>query len=269
MKSLLRCRLRLERIKRNQQRLAALGLQDGSLKPKQQKLNRRKSVERKVPLEPTRKQSSRASKKRVDYSEQPKLHTLVSREPKSKKQSRDPAPDDPFSMPPPKELTPEELQRREKRRKERKREERIPRFIYDEFQRIRSKRNKGLKKAKRLFTKAEREKNHWAKMGRKLEAQQRKLEAAIEKEAKKRQKEKEMFLEEQAEREELDCKGMTKKELLSEIEERTPELLAILAGHKKEQSATLKKLKQEAKEKEEIRKRQALERKLAVMESLS
>lgn len=270
------CRLRLERIKRNQERLAALGLQDGSLKPKPKKANRRKSLEPKAPSEPTRKQSSRASKKRIDYAKMPKMYTIMN---VVKKPRKDPktasaaststsAEAELVDKPPPRELTPEELKRREKRRKEKSHNDRIPRFIYDEFQRIRSKRRMGLKKAKRHATKAEREKKHWAKMVRKLTAQEQKQAAIREKEEQRRQREREARQKEHAEREELDCQGMTKKELLWQIEMRSHELYGILAGHDQVQSATLQKHQQEVKEREELRKRQALERKLAVIDAL-
>ena len=255
------CRLRLERIKRNQERLAALGLNDGSLKPKQPKKPSHRRKNPRVPLEPTRQKISRSSKKRIDYAELPKLHTVIAATSK-----------DNLFKPPPKELTPEEIKRREKRKKEKRHDDRIPRFIYIEFQRIRSKRRASLKRAKRLFTKAEREKNHWEKVSRKLTAQEQRREAkkaAIrEKEARKQRNLNEARLRDQSERDELDCKGMTKKELLEEIELRKLDLYGILAGHDREQSATLEKLKQEAKEKEEIRKRQSLERKLAVIDAL-
>lgn len=169
---------------------------------------------------------------------------------------------------PQREITPQELKKRDRRKKEKRHNERIPRFVYDEFQRIRSKRKLGLKKAKRHTTKAEREKNHWAKIARKLSVQEQKQASIREKEALKQQKENEARRREQTEREELDCNGMTKKELLREIELRTPELFGILAGHDQEQSATLRKHHDEAKEKEELRKRQSLERKLTVIDAL-
>jgi hypothetical protein len=235
--------------------LAALGLQNDALKPKPKKIKRRKSVESSTPLIPTRKQSARSSKKRIDYAVLPSLHRIEYSLHDSNKS-------------PQRELTPEELKKRERRKKERSYNERIPRFIYDEFQRIRTKRKLGLKKAKRLITKAEREKNHWAKIARRVGTKVQKQALIREKEALKQQQEAEIRRSEQADREELDCNGMTKRELLREIELRTPELLGILAGHDREQSATLRKHYEEEKDKENLRKRQSLERKLTVIDAL-
>ena len=241
--------------------MAALGLQNDALKPKPKK--RRKSVESSTPLEPTRKQSARSSKKRIDYAMLPSLHRIEFSLPKNNTPH-----DSNKSSSPPRELTPEELKKRERRRKERGHNERIPRFVYVEFQRIRSKRKLVLKKAKRHITKAEREKNYWAKLARRTDTKAKKQASIREKEALKQQKETKIRQREQVDRKELDCNGMTMRELLWEIELRTPELFGILAGHDREQSATLRKHHEEEKEKEELRKRQLLERKLTVIDAL-
>jgi len=251
-------RLRLERIKRNQERLAALGLQDGSLKPKAQKPQRRK-FKPKVPLE-TRERISRSSKKRIDYSQMPQLWNRDDFSSSKKKRSKN---DDSYLR----ELTPEEIARREKRKNERKPNERIPRFIYNEFNRITKTRRQGVKIAKRHVGKARREKEYWERITRKLTAQENQIKKVREMKAKKQQMIEEEQLREENERLEFDCNGMTKNELLDELAIRTPELYGILSGYDREYSATLRKHQLEMREQEEIRKRQSLERKLAVIDA--
>lgn len=184
-------RLRLERIKRNQAKLAQLGLEGKSGKGvlgEKKKRQRRKSTE--IPSGPRRSSLSRSTKKEIDYSVEIDLRLLKSSALNKEKKDAKPRP------------------------KGRPPKQRVPQFIYYEFKRIKSKRRKNLKGSKRNLKTAKREVNYWNKQ---TEMQRINEHRAAELERIQKQQEEERRL-----------LGSTKLKLLEEIDRRTPELTKVL-----------------------------------------
>ena len=145
-------KLRLARIKRNQQYLAKLGLEGsgkdgkgGILGPAPtKKRTPRASTKQQLPAK-RRSTLSRQSKKNVDYTEMPPRFVVQPTDNKhGETGDENPSPAAP-----------------RKRRKERSRSHRMEKFIYLEFKRIASLRKQNLKIAKRQVRQAERHVKHW------------------------------------------------------------------------------------------------------------
>eukprot|EP00934_Nitzschia_sp_Nitz4_P005089 Nitzschia sp. Nitz4//scaffold127_size64804//13733//20288//NITZ4_006174-RA/size64804-augustus-gene-0.51-mRNA-1//1//CDS//3329534744//5079//frame0 len=199
-------KLRLARIKRNQQYLAKLGLEknEGMLgRPKTAPKRKRKRDPAEAHL-PKRTTPGRASKmKEVDYiGDQLDLKSMVIR-PKGSKAHRPRSSSG--KMPP------------------------VPRIVYTQFTHIRKQRKENVKIAKRHMKMANKHRRHWELRLHQYQTQQQKLE-----------QERLRWAEMEQERKQLG--GKTKLELLSELDRRKGELYEVLAA---EDNAAMERKKQE------------------------
>jgi hypothetical protein len=199
-------RMRLERIKRNEEYLATLGLEGNSArKPAQTKKKRRKSV----PAEPARPRSSlsRRTKTQVSYVPQPL------RIPNST------LPTDPSNQ----EATAAASAKKKKdsSKTPRKASQRMDRGIYDEFKRIGSRRKQLLRLSKKNVRMAERELKHWARQARRFAKKD-----GQRKDDEQRSKEIKHLL--QANEEQRQALGCTSLQLLQEIDQRNSELSSVV-----------------------------------------
>ena len=193
-------RMRLERIKRNQEYLATLGLEENNTKPVKKKKRVRPSVPA-APVEP-RSSLSRRTKTRVSYVPQPlRIPTATSSStlPKNTASSSSKPSSEAKATP---------------KRKERKASERMDRGIYDEFKRIASSRRELLKQAKRQVRTADKEVKHWSKQARKFQRKD-----GLRKEI-------ETMLHANAQQQAV--LGTTSLQLLQEIDHRNLELLSVV-----------------------------------------
>eukprot|EP00978_Attheya_sp_CCMP212_P035906 scaffold158952_cov53-Attheya_sp.AAC.2 len=198
--------MRLERIKRNQAVLAKLGLQGSSsgggilspyadeVKKKQRRKKQQAKNEDKKATQESRRLSSRAAKKNVDYSEKALLGDMAAG------------------------ITAEPANGGTKRkRKERARKDRMPREIFHEFRRVERRHRQTLKSAEKSFRAAQTEQRYWKKQAgifKRKEMRRIQNEARIE-----------LFrrAEEEA-AEELRVLGTTSENLLIQVDMRMQEL---------------------------------------------
>lgn len=134
-------KLRLERIRRNQEYLSRLGLEEEKVKWKPQKMERKRKDPPEQLGEFTRKASLRTKTEQVRYSDISMREILgekprAAKEPKPKKQ----------------------------RQGERTPQHRMERDIYREFQRIQAERNNAQKQIEQLVRKIEKEAAYWKKL---------------------------------------------------------------------------------------------------------
>jgi hypothetical protein len=181
-------KLRLERIRRNQEYLTRLGLEEQKSKWKPQKrVRRNRDDSTKLEEETThqqRKASLRTKTEQVRYSDV-SISEILGRRPRA-----------PESKP-------------RKRKVEKEIQHRMERYIYREFQRIQAERNAAQKQIENLIRRSEKEKAFWGKIIKQKEyrgqlSQARQLEL---------KEERALF------------NGLTLRELLKEIDNRVPELL--------------------------------------------
>ncbi|KAG7363733.1 bromodomain containing protein [Nitzschia inconspicua] len=231
-------RLRLERIKRNQERLKQLGLHDDGLKPKRKKRSRTKSSE---VIEQRERLSRKSKTKEVDYSGDLNLRAIRNAEKDAQRKAR-------------KEQ--KRSQGQNKPSKERTQDKnRVPLFIYQEFQRIRSTRKEHIKQAKRYVRDANREIKYW----------QQQMSFITNKERSNFLREK-LIRQQQVERDLLN--GKTQSELLLELDQRLPELKAIVQKYDTQQRSVQEQERQRQIVLEEWNKKQALDRKLQMIDVL-
>lgn len=194
----------MERIKRNQQYLAKLGLEGtdgqgvlGKNLPSKKTTRRRRKSNETAPSE-RRSSLSRRSKQEVTYTEKPaswwKKEVLAN------------------------EGTKEDKDRASKPKKDRKKErppsQRMDKAIYMEFKRIHSHRKQALKQAKKHVRVAEREFKHWSREATAFQrAEQRRIE--VENLLKFAQEEKKII-------------GCTAMELIQDIDVRSGEMYRVL-----------------------------------------
>ena len=201
-------RLRLERIKRNKERLIQLGLDGGFPKKKKQpsQLKRRKSTDI-FPAGPKRR--SRRSTDKIDYTE-PSI-SITQLATKTDKEN------------------PEEGGKPNSRkggRKERGKSQRLPRFIYDEFQSINQHKKKMLKLSGKNLRIAETEIGFWQKKAEKLANKEKKKLEMEEKKLKMEEKKLKMEqMHKNVEKEMQIFGGGSAKDFLQQIEKRTPEIM--------------------------------------------
>jgi hypothetical protein len=192
-------RMRLERIKRNQEYLATLGLEGNSNAIPKKKKRIRKSV----PAAPARPRSSlsRRTKTKVSYVPQPLRvpNGTVPHHPSQKPNTAATAAAKP---------------QKDSSKKPRKASQRMDRGIYDEFKRITSKRKQLLRQAKRDVRTAEKELKHWARQSRNFQrkhTQRKEVEGMI-----------------QANKEQREALGCTSLELLQDIDRRNSDLISVV-----------------------------------------
>jgi hypothetical protein len=197
-------RLRLERIKRNRERLIQLGLESkdgggvlGKKKKRAQPKKRRTSVSSTdAPKRRSRRSSAGAV---VSYADPPtSVRSMLG---ESANISSNPSAN--IGAVPGEEST-----GRTGARKEKVRQDRVPRFIYDEFKGLKRHKKDMLKQAEMFFRRSETELRYWQK---KAEVMEKKVEREKECERLEEQKE---FL------------GGTPKEFLQDLERRIPEITA-------------------------------------------
>lgn len=182
-------KLRLERIRRNQEYLTRLGLEEekSKWKPQQQKRVRKKkdqSVQHDGETVQIRKASLRTKKEQVRYSDIP-ISEILGRKPRA-----------PESKP-------------RKRKEERAPQHRMERYIYREFQRLQGERNMAQKQIEQLIRRTEKEAAFWKKLLDQKENRDRLLQGRR--------------LELEAERAAFG--GLTLRQLLQQIDQRFPELV--------------------------------------------
>jgi hypothetical protein len=189
-------RMRIERIKRNQEYLATLGLQGNIGKaPKKKKRNRTS-----VPAAPVlpRSSLSRRTKHQVSYVQKP-LRAPNGTLPGSGSSNRE---------------TAVNKKKKDSSKTPRKASQRMDRGIYDEFKRIVSSRKQLFRQAKRNVRTAEKEEKHWARQARNFQrkdGQRKEIEGMLQANAKQRQ-----------------ALGCTSLQLLEEIDQRHTELLSFV-----------------------------------------
>lgn len=198
--------LRLERIKRNRDYLAQLGL-EGALGKKRPVQKKKKKI---VQVEPNERRSSlsRRSKERsINYLDSSASITqLVKDENRGKGRPKKPPGE----------------------KKNKAMNQRCPRFIYDEFKGVSRHAKMILKQAKRDVRRAEKEIKFWRK---RAEIFAKKEKARLEME--KRRMEIERIMREQ--KEERDLLGGTMKELLREVDTRASDLILAASRYDREQ----------------------------------
>jgi hypothetical protein len=181
-------KLRLERIRRNQEYLSRLGLEEQKSKWKPQKRARKKRDDSTKPEEETthqqRKASLRTKTEQVRYSDL-SIKEILGHKPRALE-----------SQP-------------RKRKLEKEIQHRMERYIYREFQRIQAERNAAQKQIDLLIRRTEKEEAFWGKIIEQKEhrsqlSQARQLEL---------EEERALF------------KGLTLRELLKQVDNRMPELL--------------------------------------------
>jgi hypothetical protein len=198
--------MRLERIKRNQAVLAKLGLQGSSsgggilspyadeMKKKQRRKKQQAKNEDKKATQESRRLSSRAAKKNVDYSEKALLGDMATG------------------------ITGEPSNGGTKvKRKERARKDRMPREIFHEFRRVERRNRQAKKSAEKSFRAAQTEQRYWKKQAgifKRKEMRRIQNEARIE-----------LFrIAEEEAAEELRVLGATSENLLIQVDMRMQEL---------------------------------------------
>ena len=232
-------RLRLERIKRNQERLRQLGLEGLSEDLKKQRSHKKK----KKPLTaqqimPRRELLSRKTKeKEVDYSGD--LNLKVSE----------------FNEKLPGAGGGGGGSSSNKTKTDRRFDQRVPLFIYQEFLRMRTKRKNNIKVAKRHRAHAQREMNFWKKQ----------LGFIMNREKQKLQRD-QLLKQQEIERTLLN--GKTQLELLQEIDDRTPELLEILQEYDDAKLSVEEQERRQQLELEDFKKKQALDRKMKMVDAI-
>mmetsp|Transcript_36975 Transcript_36975/g.89753 ORF Transcript_36975/g.89753 Transcript_36975/m.89753 type:complete len:2489 (+) Transcript_36975:912-8378(+) len=215
-------KLRLERIKRNEERLAKLGLHSkdgggvlGKQVPQPPK-RKRKSPKEQEPVE-RRERLSRSTKKDVNYAKdfEFKLSQLPNggRFPHEKKERKNKKSNAP---------TKNDFQHR------------VPLFIYQEFQRMKARRKENLRHAKQASKQAQRELKHW----------KRQVEIVIKREKLKKDREKlrqEKKLQKKLnvsrlEKERQLLGGKTRREILNEVDQRNDELTQLVNSYDKDRN---------------------------------
>jgi hypothetical protein len=209
-------RLRDERIKRNQQYLAELGLEgNNGFAPVNKKKRRRKSA---PPVIPSEQRTSSRSKKAINYTEMPnRWLTLTPEEREAQTNSRKAKSGDDSQKP-------------------RSASQRMDKYVYLEFKRVRTTRLQAVKQAKRDIRAAEREVKHWQRPAdafEKLELQRLELEKRME------QRRLEMERLTKNAEEERKILGCTKLELLQEIDRRSYELSQVVFRHEGRQKVSI------------------------------
>jgi hypothetical protein len=131
----------------------------------------------------------------------------------------------------------------------------MARFIYDEFARIKSQRRSNLIQAKRSYKQSQREVRYWSEEAEKLVAREK---LRHQRESRARQEAEERAV----------LGGVTKQELMDEIDRRTPELAGIVAAYDAQQNALLQSQARHEAMVEQQKKKLALERKLEMLEAL-
>jgi hypothetical protein len=230
----------MERIKRNQERLAQLGLQskdgDGVLgkKTSHKKKRNRKPQE---PVEQREKLSRRTKAKEVDYSGDLNLRMLLDAEKEAKHK--------------------EKLAKKKAKgpRKEKSHDERVPLWIYQEFRRIASSRKENLRRAKRHVRESTREVKYW----------QKEVNFIENKESDKYRRQKQQM---QQEQERALLGGKTQQEILSELEARMPELQQIVEQYDATQMSAEEHQRQQLLKVDEWNKKHALDRKMNMIDAL-
>lgn len=146
---------REERIRRNREYLASLGLERPveESATRQQRRNKRRPVQEK-------QRSSQRERKSVDYTERPASLASIVREFRTPKANAKPRKREP---------KPKESQKEKK-------DSRMERFIYREFQSIQAHKNQVLKQAEKDLRAAKREVKYWSKLAEKVENRERRRE---------------------------------------------------------------------------------------------
>jgi hypothetical protein len=145
-----------------------------------------------------------------------------------------------------------------------KRNERVPLVVYQEFQRLKSKRRIGFNKAKTHKRKSERELKYWTKAVNKIVIEETRQKEMNERETKLRQK-REMY-QKQIDNEKLNYCGYTKLEILHDIQSRIPQLYNQIYQHEGLRTKSIMLLKQQQMKQIEISKRIILERKMHMID---
>ena len=247
----------MERIKRNQERLAALGLQGtngqgvlGGVKKKNHHKKKKKPPDN---YRPSRTSLGRSSKKRIDYAELPKLHdpdTTNSTTASAQKNKK------------------EKTQKHPYRKKEKKHNDRVPLFVYQEFQRMKSKRRIGFSTAKKHKRKADREVKYWSKMADKLTKDHVRTQNYLQQKVQARQEQDRRR--EQAEQERNEYGGYTRAEKLSELEHRgRPKFVEILTDRDRRYHALVAQYTHVHQQQSDVYNRQQLDRKVSMMEAMN
>ena len=188
-------KLRLERIRRNQEYLSRLGLEEQKNNLRPQKRARKKKDDSAAPEETTqqRKASLRRKTEQVRYSDV-SMREILGRKPRtSEAQPRKPKP-------------------------EREIQHRMERFIYREFQRIQAERNTALKQIEQLIRRAEKESAFWKRI---IEQQESRDQISQSRRA-------------ELDAERAIFGGLTLRELLKQIEQRIPELVQAATDYDQE-----------------------------------
>jgi len=194
--------MRLERIKRNREKLAMLGLQgkEGGGVLGKKPVDPRKDNKQKKSKSPAQKRSSlsrRTKAKSVNYAEPPtSVASLLKADKEEKKKAAKDKPAKPSREP-----------------KTKDRSERMDKWIHLEFKRIKGQKTQCLKQAKRNVRLAEREIKYWKGRAEKWQRRHKRKQEA-EKVVKEFERERDVL-------------GKSAKELLQEIDGRMPELIEV------------------------------------------
>lgn len=132
---------------------------------------------------------------------------------------------------------------------------RLARFIYDEFSRIKSHRRLNLAQAKRNYKQSQREVRHWRDEVQQVVVKQ-KLQFDKQRRARREAEERAIL------------GGVTKQQLMDEIDRRSPELARIVAAHDVQLNAQYQSHARHQALLEQHKKKQALERKMEMVDAL-